>query len=207
MTASATKDLVALVPDRSWEATLNTLLGKRCQALSIRACSYDIFVHPQRDPGVFRCAGKFLAPFQQQYKQALVVIDQEWAGAPKEPTEIEGTIQHELDLFSWKGRSDVIVVVPELEAWAWTESPHLPDILGWNEGNLFSELARRSFERNALGKPLRPKEALDSILRTARKPRSSALFSRLAEKVSLERCQDPSFLKLKRVLQGWFPEK
>mgnify|MGYP000008799515 CR=1 FL=1 len=206
MTTAATKDLVVLVPDRSWEAVLRTLLEKRSQALAIRSCSHDIFVHPQRDPGVFRGAGTFLAPFRQQYEHALVIIDQEWEGAP-DADGIQKTIQDDLNHSAWKDRSSVVVVVPELEAWVWTDSPHLPEILGWNQGSIFAEIERCNFERNALGKPMRPKEALDSILRTVKKPRSSALFSRLAEKVSLDRCQDPSFQRARQVLQQWFPRE
>ena len=54
-------------------------------------------------------------------------------------------------------------------------------------------------------KPRRPKEALQAALREARIPRSSSLYQRIAEKVSLRECEDRAFLKFKDILKDWFP--
>ncbi|HEX6900052.1 MAG TPA: hypothetical protein VF789_10080 [Thermoanaerobaculia bacterium] len=35
-------------------------------------------------------------------------------------------------------------------------------------------------------------------------PRSSSLYNQLARSVSLDRCVDDSFVKLRRTLQAWF---
>jgi hypothetical protein len=56
------------------------------------------------------------------------------------------------------------------------------------------------------GKPADPKAAVEKALVAARKPRSSALYRELAENVNLDRCQDPSFIKLKSTLRNWFGE-
>ncbi|MFB3133348.1 MAG: hypothetical protein ACE10K_12585, partial [Rhodothermales bacterium] len=53
-------------------------------------------------------------------------------------------------------------------------------------------------------KPQRPKEAVEAVLRATDTPRSSSLYRQLAQKVSLNRCDDPAFLKLKSTLQEWF---
>lgn len=53
-------------------------------------------------------------------------------------------------------------------------------------------------------KPVRPKEAMEDALRSVRLPRSSALYRQLAQQVSLSRCTDESFLKLRKILQTWF---
>jgi len=55
-------------------------------------------------------------------------------------------------------------------------------------------------------KPPRPKDALEAALRVAQEPKSPALYGSLAGKVSLTRCTDRAFLKLKTVLQSWFSE-
>ena len=55
------------------------------------------------------------------------------------------------------------------------------------------------------GKPVRPKEAAEAALRKVRRPRSSNIYRKLAEVVSLQLCTDPAFLKLKSILQNWFP--
>jgi hypothetical protein len=67
-------------------------------------------------------------------------------------------------------------------------------------------MRQRGFLEEDELKPARPKEALEAALRVVRVPRSSAIYKALAEKVSLSRCTDPAFLKLKTVLQQWFSE-
>ena len=52
---------------------------------------------------------------------------------------------------------------------------------------------------------MRPKEAFQAALREARRPRSSSLYQQIAEKVSLHRCKDRSFLEFMDVLRSWFP--
>ena len=83
------KDLVVLVADVQQEAVVETLLEKRHQSLQIRHLSkkrqeFQIFVHPQRDPGVYTNGGALLSLLAQQYKYALVMLDAEWEGGPKE---------------------------------------------------------------------------------------------------------------------------
>ncbi len=73
----------------------------------------DIFSHPNRDPGVFHEAGRFLAVFAQQYEHALVLIDAEWEGSPASAEEIEKKIQDDLNRNGWEGRSAVIVIDPD----------------------------------------------------------------------------------------------
>ncbi len=45
---------------------------------------------------------------------------------------------------------------------------------------------------------------MERILRLNHRPRSSSIYRELARKVSLQRCQDAAFLKLKAVLAEWF---
>ena len=99
-----------------------------------------------------------------------------------------------------------MVIDPELEAWVWSDSPHVGAVLGWSSTP--SDLRRTLVEAGHLDagqiKPHRPKDAFDLILPLSKKRRSSALFLELAQKVSFESCKDPSFLKLKVTLQKWF---
>lgn len=67
-------------------------------------------------------------------------------------------------------------------------------------------LESRDFWRAAAPKPTRPKEAMEAVLRHNKKPRSSAVYRGLAEKVSFKRCTDRSFLKLTACLQRWVGE-
>ncbi len=74
------KDLVVLVADRNIEAVVKTLLEKRQLALGIKLETFDIFVHPQHDPGIFHSA-MFLRPPARQYRDALVLFDLDGSGS------------------------------------------------------------------------------------------------------------------------------
>jgi hypothetical protein len=108
------------------------------------------------------------------------------------------------------------VIDPELEVWVWSNSPRVADVLGWQgRSRELNEWLRtttirigkqeREYLKEGETKPVRPKEAMEAALREVRKPRSSANFRQMAEKVSLEKCQDPAFRRLKSTLQQWFP--
>jgi hypothetical protein len=56
-------------------------------------------------------------------------------------------------------------------------------------------------------KPERPKEAMKAAMRQVRKSSSSSVFRELAEKVSVHRCTDPAFQKLRDTLREWFPAR
>jgi hypothetical protein len=54
-------------------------------------------------------------------------------------------------------------------------------------------------------KPSDPKRAVDRALREAGMPPSSSIYLRLAKTVSVDRCLDPAFNRLRSRLQAWFP--
>ena len=76
---AARRDLVVLVADKNMEAVMVGLLG-RPQSLGIRAITFDVFVHPRRDPGCLTGADDFLRPFGGAYHYALVLFDHEGCG-------------------------------------------------------------------------------------------------------------------------------
>ena len=73
------KELVVLVADSQQEIVLKTLLEERHFSLGIRQLrksqDFDIYAHPQRDPGVYQQASKFLSVFLESYRYALVILD------------------------------------------------------------------------------------------------------------------------------------
>ncbi len=197
------KDLVVLVADKNMEAVVRTLLEKRHQSLGIRQVQVDIFVHPRRDPGVLREADKFLQQFQSEYRYALVMFDYQGCGQKNLlPEQLETDVKARLERAGWSGRCEVIVLVPELEIWVWSNSHHVPKVLGLSSEEMQSVLRR--YRRNQLGKPNCPKEAMEECLRRSKVPRSSSIYAELAEKVSLKGCVEPSFVKFRNVLQRWF---
>ncbi len=101
----------------------------------------------------------------------------------------------------------MIVIQPELEIWVWSDSTKVDECLGWAgyQPNLRNWLRERKLLAEDAIKPEDPKLAVEHALREVRKPRSAALYRQLAESVSLQRCVDPGFIRLKTTLQQWFP--
>ena len=63
----------------------------------------------------------------------------------------------------------------------------------------------RGFEFNIDGKPLRPKEALDAMRPVHKQARSSAMYEKVTQRISLQNCSDAAFVRLRTQLQAWFP--
>lgn len=200
------KNLVVLAPDKNIEFAVRGLLSRQ-QAIGIAQITSEIHVHPQRDPGCLLTAHSFLRQFANSYAHALVIFDREGCGQEEKTREaLEEDLEERLSQNGWEDRAAAIALDPEIEIWVWSDSPRVDSILGW-EGrspDLRSWLVEQGFIISAQAKPSRPKEAMEQALRMVRKSRSSALFLQLAQKVSLDRCVDPAFLKLKEKLRLWF---
>ncbi len=202
------KELVILAADKNTQFTLQGLLTRH-QAFRMRILAkedFDIYVHPLRDPGVFNEAAAFLRPYQDQYQYALVFLDREGSGQEKKTADqIAEEIKINLERNGWTGRAEVIVLDPELEIWAWVNSPHLAKHTGWENLNSVMDFLKNQglWEPDGL-KPNRPKEAFESLLREKRIQRSSAIYKKIAVDAGFRDCTDPSFLKFKTVLAEWF---
>jgi hypothetical protein len=202
------KDLVILTADKNARFALQGIL-MRHHSLGIRQLEPDYFLHPAKDPGVLHSAHDFLRPFSKAYGHALVLMDREGSGQEEMGREsMEARIEEALSNSGWEDRAAAIVIDPELEIWVWSDSPHVDYELGWSDRkpDLRSWLRDRSLLAESALKPDRPKEALEEALRQVQKPRSSVLYKAIASKVSLTKCTDYAFMKLKAVLQGWFYE-
>lgn len=203
----AARDLVALVPDSNYEQGIESLL-QRPESLRISPISFDIYTHMHRDPGCLRESHEFLRPLIADYRFAMVLFDRDGCGQEDRPTEeIQRSVQTRLERNGWNAQSRVLVVDPEFDAWVWSDSPHVPAVLGWpdDSDNLRHWLRQQGFEVDSNGKPSNPKEAMERVLRTADKPRSASIYARLGEQVSVRRCTDPTFSAFKETLRDWFP--
>ena len=199
-------DLVILAAGKNESAIVKTLIEKRQSSLGIRPIKSAILNHPRRDPGCLRESSQILQTYVSRAAYALVVFD--WEGSGREDrsaSDLEDEVTQELVESGWKDRCSVIVIAPELESWLWADSPHVSQALGWGDdyAGLIRILAKRGFVFQG-GKPERPKEAVESCLREKRIQRSSAMYGEIASKVSLARCTDRSFQKLRLELAGWF---
>ena len=176
--------------------------------MGIREPMPVVHVHPERDPGCLLRGHEFLSLFHKQFAHALILLDFEGCGQEKSTREaLEDVIEKRLSQSGWGERAAAVVIDPELEMWVWSDSPQVDAVLGWQgrSPDLRSWLKDQDLLQEGQAKPERPKEAMELALRTVRKPRSSSLYAQLARQVSLERCVDPAFIKLKTTLQTWFP--
>ena len=201
------EDLIVLVADKNTEQAICGMFS-RPQSLGLRPIVHQTAVHINSDPGCLREGVGFLRPFCRSFRHALVMFDREGCGKDAlSREELEQQVEDALAKSGWGGRSAAVVIDPELEAWVWSDSPHVEDVLGWSgrKPNLRTWLRAQSFldDDNQI-KPVRPKEAVEAALRVSRTPRSSSLYLKLAQRVSLTICTDPAFLKLQSVLQDWF---
>ncbi len=202
------QDLVIVVADKNMEATFRGLL-RDPRRLAIRPIQVKgIFVHPGHDSGLARDARAFATPFLQQCHHALIVLDYHGSGFEQAMTAevLSKRLTQELSDSGWEDRAAVIVIAPELENWVWSRSPHVEEILGWKGKNpSLREFLRTESLWGDTPKPLDPKKAMEYALYRSRVPRSSSLYEQLAMKVSLQNCTDPAFIRLRGVLQRWFP--
>lgn len=199
------KDLIALVADADMRAIMSALFARWGKIYGNFNC--DIFSHPHRDNGVYLRSVEFLSLFHQQYRYGLVMFDRHGCGgegASRE--ELEHIVESCFANTAWAGRVAAVVLDPELESWVWSDSPHVATELGWPEGTpaLRSWLQQRELWPEKLYKPPDPKRALREALRKVQQSTSASLFDRLATRVSINRCSDPSFHKISVVIKTWF---
>jgi hypothetical protein len=204
-----TADLVVLVADRSMEATLRGLISRN-QSFGIRPLHWKPFVHPDRDPGCLKRGHDFLRSMTRDYEHALVLFD--WDGCGREDlsaAELEKTVEDQLSHSGWAGRARTIVIQPELEAWVWAGSKNVCQCLGWscNYSELRMWIEKQNLWNKEDAKPHEPKQAVELALSKSGKAKSSSIYEKLARQVSFAECTDPSFLKLKSILELWFPQK
>jgi hypothetical protein len=200
-------DLVVLAADKSMESSIKGIL-ERPESIGIRPVGFNIYTHLHRDPGCLNKGHDFLRPFINTFHHALVILDREGCGKENrfKREELENDIEQRLNCSGWGDRAAAIVIDPELENWLWSDSPEVDMALGWKgkSPSLRDWLKDKKFLTGNSIKPTQPKEAVESALKIVNISRSSSIYYKIAQKVSLKRCQDPAFMKLKMKLIRWF---
>ncbi|MBI4478525.1 MAG: hypothetical protein HY651_00720 [Acidobacteria bacterium] len=202
----AALNLFILVADKDMEFGLRGIL-QRPLHLGIRKIESKIFVHPNHDPGVFRQCHELLRSQQRIAAHALAIFDRHGCGSESPREDLEHEVEMRLVQNGWQDRSASIAIEPELEAWVWGEYPRVADLVGWPEQreSLQQWLTRQGLLLPGRAKPERPKEAFEHTLYTLKKPKSPSLYFTLGNRLNIDRCLDPAFLKLRSTLQRWFP--
>ncbi len=199
------KDLALVVADKNMDFALRGILAR---PESIRVCrlSYEIKTHAGRDGGVRTSGPETLALLKRQFRNGLLMMDWEGSGATVGSSrELEQELDGRLAQL-WGNQAKAIVIDPELDAWIWGSDNAMSGVLGWAEKQrLRAWLVSHGYELDPSQKPVRPKEALEEVMAYLGEPRSSNLYEKMTSKISLARCVDPAFNRLKMTLQTWFP--
>jgi len=198
------KDLVLLVADKNMHFALKGAL-ERPQALEIHPVQYDIQVHPGRDGGMRKSGPEILAFQKQRFSHALAILDFEGSGTNlANGQELEAQLDERLRR-AWDTQAKAIVIEPELDVWVWGSDNAMQEVIPWPPGKTIREwLSQQGFQFNSNGKPERPKEALESLLQKLKLPRSSTLYQDIAGRISLRKCKDEAFQRLRQQLVTWF---
>jgi hypothetical protein len=197
------QDLVVLVADKNMQFALQGALA-RPQAVGIRPVTYEFRSHMGRDGGVRTSGAAVLAREAGRFRHALMLLDFEGCGQEDDPLGLESELDRQLQAV-WGERAKAIVISPEVDVWLWGADNALREAVHWPQhGPIRDWLQGRGFEFNADGKPLRPKEALDAMRPVHKQPRSSALYEKITGKISLQKCTDPAFIRLRSQLGIWF---
>jgi len=207
--STGVKDLIVLAADRSMKLSVEALLARH-QDLGIRSISFDVFAHPDNDPGVLHRAHEFLRPQLRRYRCALAICDREGCGKESSSREkLEQIIEQGLSVNGWEGRAAAVMIDPELEVWVWGDwSVLATSIRGIDTVvSLRQFLNKHEFLQPHQSKPPRPKEALQAAMKHVQIPFTSAIHQSMAAQAAFAQCIDPAFLKLRKTLREWFPSR
>ena len=98
---------------------------------------------------------------------------------------------------TWQERAKSIVIEPEADIWLWGSDNAMQQVLRWTDSMpIRAWLQEKGFDFTSEGKPKRPKEAFEEVVRKCQLPRSSSLYSEITGKVSLSRCTDSAYQRL-----------
>jgi hypothetical protein len=178
------KDLFVLAADADMLVVFRTILD-RPDALGIRPISFAVDRHANRDAGVFRNGPELLRAIPKgDFRYFAVAFDHDGSGCNRPPDDCATFVQGRLDSFTFKDRSAVVVIAPELEEWLWRDPAAIA-----NNGDA--------------DKVSGPKERLRQVFRRKPRPRD---FEHIATKANLQAWNSsPSFRIMKTTLQNWFP--
>jgi hypothetical protein len=200
------KDLIVLVADKNMQFLIKGVLPRISRIEGLMDFTFDSFIHPYRDPGIFNEADEFLRPFSKKYSYAIVMLDHDGSGQEKmNREEIEKAITAKLNRIGWERRNAVICIQPELENWIWVNQVKMQEAISWQEEiGLYDWLHQSGLKNKKDAKPHDPKGAFEKALKISHTPRSSSLYLNLAKKASYKKCIDPAFNKMLNQLREWF---
>lgn len=200
-------DLAVIVADKNMQSALKGIFGRH-QSLGIRPITWQINISSGRDGGVRRSGPEVLTLRRREANHGIIMLDWEGSGVEDEKGALAVDLEAELDgrlRVDWEDQAKSIVIDPEVDAWVWGSDNAIRQSLSCDIANLRGWLEGRGFAFHLNRKPVRPKEAIEDLMNHLRLPRSSSYYQQITSTISLEKCVDPAFLRLKATLQRWFP--
>ena len=199
------KDLVLLVADKDAHFALKGAL-ERPTALGIRPITFEFRVHVGHDGGVRTTGPEVLAMEHRRFSHALLAMDFEGCGSNRDATTLEAQLDARL-FATWQDRAKALVIEPEVDVWMWGSDNAIREVVGWPlDGSIREWLFSEGFQFQSNDKPMSPKDALHAVWRKANQQRSSALYQEIASRISLRKCTDAAFQRLRQQLVVWFPQ-
>lgn len=198
------KDLIILVADKNAQFCLRGALSRH-QSIGIRPVEFEFRVHPERDGGARKNGTALLAIERNRFANAILMFDFEGCGASHtDAISLEEDLDRELAK-EWGAAAKAIVIDPEVDSWVWGSDNSLAGCLDWTDSMPIRQwIEDQGFKLDSNSKPVRPKEAIESVLRKQQMPRSSALYEKLTSKLSIPRCVDPAAIRLRKWLLSRF---
>lgn len=213
------KDLVCLVADGEMEAAVKGFFENPAFERKLECKKFtftpqgDLIKHPRNDPGVYHEAHHYLRGYLETHQYAVVMLDRE-CGLKLSANEMRQDIHANMMSAGWpEDRFHIVVIEPELEAFAWQENTRaLEQALGYqgDEGSLRQWIADQGHWPVGEPSPADPKTALDHIIGSrlsGKRKARSAVFRNFAKNASLRHCSNDAFGALQLCLQGWFVQE
>lgn len=201
--------LVVVTADRMMKAAIETLLRARTGELGIRRMSFLVLRHHEADPGCRTNSVEVARGHIRDSRHLLVLFDYDGCGSREPPGQIEKKVEEDLARNGWKGRSKVIVIVPELESWIWGRSEGAARALHWRRGfpALRAWLAAEGLWPAGDPKPPDPKAAAERVLEEEDEDLTAEFYRDLAAYADFRDCRDPAFRRLRDTLREWYPAR
>jgi hypothetical protein len=191
----------------------------------------DVLVHPGHDPGVWSNPQLVLLSERKAYDKALIILDAAWSGAPRPERLVADIERLAHSKAKWeRDRFEVILIQPELESWIWQRNIHVAEAFDFSgpATELWELLALQSLAlekrtkkhhfvpadtasgqppawARSESKPKNPKGVVEALSSYCGSGPPSGIFNEISSKVSVTRCEDEAFRKLRDTLRLWFP--
>src|SRR5689334_3577845 len=119
---------IFLLADQNMRGAFEGFLTRQLEhSIGVRHFEYKVIVEAGHDPGVYKRAHQILRLLRRDYDYAMIALDEAWNGSPGAAA-IREHIRINMLSCGWEENNfEVIVIVPELEAWILQDNTHVAE--------------------------------------------------------------------------------